>query len=395
VLAQPPEASFPEPIDAHKPALYLAEPVPFQAVVALAAGAPLGDDADATHQPQVLGHGGPADGHGPGEVGHALLAAREALEQLPADGVREDPEDVVDRGRTGGRHLGIIREENLTCPPAGTTSTGEEMRWRSTRSGLGAARDELLAMDNGHFARARPAHPVFANCHAVNPGTEVGVVAPHTRFTRHAASFFRVHRSDGKEMAALRQYPLGKGRGGNTAYALRVAQTGAAPQFASELRRWRRSRRISQLELALRAGTTQRHVSYVEQGRSRPGRTMVLRLAESLELSLRERNALLLTAGYAPVFAESRLDDALGPVRDALHRILAGHMPYPAVVAGPGGRLVAANAATDVLTEGAAPDLLAPPVNVLRLAVHPDGMGPRVENLAEWGRHIIDNVRAN
>ena len=123
---------------------------------------------------------------------------------------------------------------------------------------------------------------------------------------------------------------------------------------------------------------------------------MVLRLAESLQLSLRERNALLLAAGYAPVFAESRLDDdALSPVRDALHRILAGHMPYPAVVAAPGGRLVAGNTATDVLTEGAAPEILAPPVNVLRLAVHPDGMGRRVENLAEWGRHIIDNVRAN
>jgi hypothetical protein len=123
---------------------------------------------------------------------------------------------------------------------------------------------------------------------------------------------------------------------------------------------------------------------------------MVLRLAESLELSLRERNALLLTAGYAPVFAESRLDDnTLSPVRDALDGILAGHMPYPAVVAAPGGRLVAANAATDVLAAGAAPELLAPPVNVLRLVVHPDGMGPRVENLAEWGRHIIENVRAH
>jgi transcriptional regulator with XRE-family HTH domain len=175
-----------------------------------------------------------------------------------------------------------------------------------------------------------------------------------------------------------------------------VTATDTAPQFASELRRWRQSRRISQLELALRAGTTQRHVSYVEQGRSRPGRTMVLRLAGSLDLSLREQNALLLAAGYAPVFAESQLDDdALNPVRDALEQILAGHMPYPAVVAGPGGQLVAANAATDVLTAGAAPELLEPPVNVLRLAVHPDGMGPRVENLAEWGRHIIDNVRAN
>jgi transcriptional regulator with XRE-family HTH domain len=174
-----------------------------------------------------------------------------------------------------------------------------------------------------------------------------------------------------------------------------VTATGTEPQFASELRRWRRSRRISQLELALRAGTTQRHVSYIEQGRSRPGRTMVLRLAESLELSLRERNTLLLVAGYAPVFAESRLDHrALSPVRDALDRILAGHMPYPAVVAATGGRLVAANAATDVLTAGASPELLAPPVNVLRLVVHPEGMGPRIENLGEWGRHIIENVRA-
>jgi transcriptional regulator with XRE-family HTH domain len=175
-----------------------------------------------------------------------------------------------------------------------------------------------------------------------------------------------------------------------------VTATGTEPQFASELRRWRRSRRISQLELALRAGTTQRHVSYIEQGRSRPGRTMVLRLAESLELSLRERNTLLLVAGYAPVFAESRLDHrALSPVRDALDRILAGHMPYPAVVAATGGRLVAANAATDVLTAGASPELLAPPVNVLRLVVHPEGMGPRIENLGEWGRHIIENVRAH
>lgn len=171
----------------------------------------------------------------------------------------------------------------------------------------------------------------------------------------------------------------------------------AAPnRFATELRRWRDSRRFSQLELALRAGTTQRHLSYIEQGRSMPGRTMVVRLAESLELSLRERNALLLAAGYAPVFPESRLDDdALRPVRDALDGILEGHMPYPAVVAGRAGVLVAANAAADdVLAAGAAPELLQPPVNLLRLAVHPRGMGCRVENLPEWGRHIIENVRA-
>jgi transcriptional regulator with XRE-family HTH domain len=167
-------------------------------------------------------------------------------------------------------------------------------------------------------------------------------------------------------------------------------------QFAGELRRWRTSRRLTQLELALRADTTQRHISYLEQGRSRPGRTMILRLAESLELSLRERNAMLLAAGYAPVFAESRLtDETLRPVRDALHGVIKGYLPYPALVAATGGRLVAANTATDLLTEGAAPDLLQPPVNALRLMVHPEGMAPRVENLSEWGRHIIDNVRAH
>lgn len=171
--------------------------------------------------------------------------------------------------------------------------------------------------------------------------------------------------------------------------------TPATPRdFARELRRWREARRVSQLELALRAGTTQRHVSYIEQGRSRPGRAMVVRLAESLELSLRERNALLLAAGYAPVFPESGLDDqALQAVREALEGILVGHLPYPALVVGRSGNVVMANAAIDVLVEGAAPALLEPPLNLLRLAVHPDGMAPRVENLAEWGRHIVANVR--
>ncbi|MGV9822296.1 helix-turn-helix domain-containing protein [Nocardia xishanensis] len=164
--------------------------------------------------------------------------------------------------------------------------------------------------------------------------------------------------------------------------------------FAHQLKRWRTMRRVSQLDLAIRADTTQRYLSFLEQGRSRPGRTMVVRLAESLELSLRERNGLLLAAGYAPVFAESRLDTPeLAPVREALDRILDGHMPYPAVVVRPYGVLVAANAAFELLTEGAAPELLAPPVNVLRLALHPDGLARRVVNLPEWGRHVIESLR--
>jgi transcriptional regulator with XRE-family HTH domain len=166
-------------------------------------------------------------------------------------------------------------------------------------------------------------------------------------------------------------------------------------RLPGELRRWRLSRGWSQLELALRAGTTQRHLSFIEQGRSRPGRTMVVRLAQALELTLREQNLLLDAAGYAPVFAESRLDDeALRPVRDAIGRILDGHLPYPACVVRPYGELVEGNAAMAVLTEGAAPYLLEPPVNVLRLAVHPDGMARRVQNLPEWGRHITESLRA-
>jgi transcriptional regulator with XRE-family HTH domain len=166
-------------------------------------------------------------------------------------------------------------------------------------------------------------------------------------------------------------------------------------RFADELRRWRHLRRWSQLELALRAGTTQRHLSFIERGRSRPGRAIVVRLAESLGLTLRERNRLLLTAGYAAVYPESGFDDPdLRPVHDALRRILDGHLPYPAVVTRPYGEMVAANRAIGVLTDGAAPFLLQPPVNVLRLALHPEGMGPRINNLAEWGRHIIDSLSA-
>jgi transcriptional regulator with XRE-family HTH domain len=165
-------------------------------------------------------------------------------------------------------------------------------------------------------------------------------------------------------------------------------------RFPGELRRWRIQRGWSQLDLANRAGTTQRHLSFIEQGRSRPGRTMVIRLAESLGLSLRNRNGLLLAAGFAPAFTESPLDDpALQPAREALDSILAGHMPYPAVVVRGHGELVAANPAFAVITDGAAAELLEPPVNVLRLALHPDGMAPRVVNLPEWGRHIVESLR--
>jgi transcriptional regulator with XRE-family HTH domain len=127
-------------------------------------------------------------------------------------------------------------------------------------------------------------------------------------------------------------------------------------RFPSELRRWRTARRMSQLELAARSGTTQRHVSFIEQGRSRPGRNIVMRLSESMDLTLRERNALLLAAGFAPAFPESPLDDAaLRPVRRALDTILDGHLPYPAIVVRPHGILVAANRAFELFHDGVDP----------------------------------------
>ena len=166
-------------------------------------------------------------------------------------------------------------------------------------------------------------------------------------------------------------------------------------RLPKELRHWRTARRMSQLDLAVRAGTTQRHVSFIEQGRSRPGRSMIVRLSESMELTLREQNSLLLAAGFAPAFPESPLDDAaLRPVRDALDTILDGHLPYPAMVVRPHGILVVANRAFGLFHDGVDPTLLTPPVNVFRLALHPDGIAPRVRNLPEWGRHITENLRA-
>jgi transcriptional regulator with XRE-family HTH domain len=166
-------------------------------------------------------------------------------------------------------------------------------------------------------------------------------------------------------------------------------------RFPAELRTWRLRRGQSQLDLSNVAGTTQRHLSYLEQGRSAPSRTMVARLAEALGLSLRDRNGLLLAAGYAPLFPESALDsDALRPAMEALGRILAGHEPYPAVVARPDGEIVAANRAIDVLTEGADPELLRTPMNGFRLALHPQGMAPRIRNFPEWARHVLDALQA-
>jgi transcriptional regulator with XRE-family HTH domain len=167
----------------------------------------------------------------------------------------------------------------------------------------------------------------------------------------------------------------------------------AEPGIGTELREWRSRRRLSQLDLALEAGVSTRHLSFVETGRSRPSAELVLSLAEHLEVPLRERNALLLAAGYAPRYSSHSLDDQeMTPIRDALTAVLEGHEPHPALAVDHHWDLVASNAALGVLLEDVSPQLLEPPVNTLRLALHPDGMAPRVVNLSAWRQDLMHRL---
>jgi transcriptional regulator with XRE-family HTH domain len=160
------------------------------------------------------------------------------------------------------------------------------------------------------------------------------------------------------------------------------------------LRSWRQRRSLSQLELALEADVSARHVSFLENGRARPSREMVLRLSEHLEIPLRERNRLLLAAGYAPQYVERSLEEPeMAPIHQALDRFLRAHEPYPAVILDRHYSLISANDAVAVLTDGVAPDLLAPPANALRATLHPLGMAPRILNLAEWSAHLLQRLR--
>jgi transcriptional regulator with XRE-family HTH domain len=166
-----------------------------------------------------------------------------------------------------------------------------------------------------------------------------------------------------------------------------------ATAVGTMLREWRLRRRLSQLELALEAGISSRHLSFVETGRSRPSADMVLHLAEELDVPLRDRNTLLLAAGFAPRFGQSALDaPELGPVRDAIDQVLRGHEPYPALVVDRHWGLVAGNRALGVLVGDIAEHLREPPVNVLRLSLHPEGLAPRIVNLHEWRKHLLERL---
>src|SRR3954451_20442184 len=170
-----------------------------------------------------------------------------------------------------------------------------------------------------------------------------------------------------------------------------MAAASSHPAIGEVLREWRERRRLSQLDLALEAGVSARHLSFVETGRSKPGREMLLKVLAQLEVPFREQNRLLLAGGHAPAFPERSLDDPeLLPVREALEQILDDHEPYPAFVVDRAWDYVAANSAMRGLTTDVEvdPALLEPPVNVLRLSFHPRGFAPLFVNLARWRTHF-------
>ena len=173
------------------------------------------------------------------------------------------------------------------------------------------------------------------------------------------------------------------------------AVTPGPASFGDHLRIWRQQRHLSQLELADEADISTRHVSFMETGRTNPSRDMVLRLCERLAIPLRERNALLVAAGYAPMYRERALDDpALAAARQAVELVLKGHEPCPAIALDRCWNVVAANrAAQALLAAHVSPELLAPPVNVFRLSLHPDGLASRIANLAQWRHHLFERLR--
>ena len=164
--------------------------------------------------------------------------------------------------------------------------------------------------------------------------------------------------------------------------------------FGERLRHWRQRRRLSQLDLAHAAEVSTRHLSCVETGRASPSRDMVLRLAHRLDVPLRERNALLVAAGYAPMYRERPLDaPEMADARAAVQRILDCHEPWPALAMDRHWNLLMANRIVPLLLSGVDAELLQSPVNVLRLSLHPGGLAPRIANLAQWRAHLLERLR--
>jgi transcriptional regulator with XRE-family HTH domain len=179
----------------------------------------------------------------------------------------------------------------------------------------------------------------------------------------------------------------------NTQLAAATAARSQPARIGDHLREWRQRRHLSQLDLAGDAEISARHLSFVETGRAAPSRDMVLRLAERLDVPLRERNVLLVAAGFAPAFPQRALDDpALKSARRAIDLVLKAHEPNPALAVDRHWNLVSANRMVLPLLEGIAPRLLGQPFNVLRLSFHPEALAPRTVNLGDWCAHLLERL---
>lgn len=173
-----------------------------------------------------------------------------------------------------------------------------------------------------------------------------------------------------------------------------MASTALPVTIGAELRRWREHRSLSQLALANRAEVSTRHLSYVENGRSRPTSTMILRLAEVLDVPMGAQNRLLLAGGFAPRHPAHSIDDPeLSAVMDGVRSLIDAHAPYPALLLDDSWDVIDANQAVDALLAGCDPVLLEPPINVIRLALHPLGLSARIRNLGQWRAHLIHQLR--
>ena len=177
-------------------------------------------------------------------------------------------------------------------------------------------------------------------------------------------------------------------------HSLPSTVTSTPSHFGERLRHWRQHRRLSQLDLAHVADVSTRHLSYVETGRASPSRDMVLRLVDRLDIPLRERNGLLEAAGFAPMYRERPLDAPdMAAARAAVQRILDCHAPWPALAMDRHWNLVMSNQMVSVLIGDVAAELLQPPMNVLRLSLHPRGLAPRIANLRQWREHLFERLR--
>lgn len=167
-----------------------------------------------------------------------------------------------------------------------------------------------------------------------------------------------------------------------------------SPSIGVLVRSWREQRRLSQLDLAVEAEISQKHLSFIESGRASPSREMVITLAEHLDVPLRERNTMLLAAGFAPIYRDRPMDDpAMVRAGAAVEQVLRAHEPYPALAVDRKWTLVSTNSAVAPLLVGADPELTKPPINVIRLSLHPRGLAPLIVNLREWRAHLIERLR--